>query len=156
MRDRTDDPLHRDRTVYHRATSSLDSRVMSNLKHTEDLKLHHPKHRISHTTAFVIPTSRGALAGMRNSSMGPLHVPDRATGTCARDRRALQQLALNVHVKHTDLTWPDLTTHQCAPIGFLSMLVPDIGWNSLVPKEREFSFLPFLPSLLCDCPWRIW
>ena len=29
-------------------------------------------------------------------------------GTCARDRRALQQLALNVHVKHTDLT---LTWH---------------------------------------------
>ena len=26
------------------------------------------------------------------------------TGTCARDRRALQQLALNVHVKHSDLT----------------------------------------------------
>ena len=25
--------------------------------------------------------------------------------TCARDRRALQQLALNVHVKHSDLTW---------------------------------------------------
>ena len=25
-------------------------------------------------------------------------------GTCARDRRALQQLALNVHVKHPDLT----------------------------------------------------
>ena len=29
-------------------------------------------------------------------------------GTCARDRRALQQLALNVHVKHSDLTWPKL------------------------------------------------
>ena len=28
-------------------------------------------------------------------------------GTCAHDRRALQQLALNVHVKHSDLTWPD-------------------------------------------------
>ena len=28
-------------------------------------------------------------------------------GTCARDRRALQQLALNVHVKHSDLTCPD-------------------------------------------------
>ena len=28
-------------------------------------------------------------------------------GTCARDRRALQQLALNVHVKHSDLTWPN-------------------------------------------------
>ena len=26
------------------------------------------------------------------------------TGTCARDRRALQQLATNVHVKHFDLT----------------------------------------------------
>ena len=25
-------------------------------------------------------------------------------GICARDRRALQQLALNVHVKHTELT----------------------------------------------------
>ena len=25
-------------------------------------------------------------------------------GTCARDRRALQQLALNVHVKHSDMT----------------------------------------------------
>ena len=25
-------------------------------------------------------------------------------GTCARDRRALQQLALNAHVKHSDLT----------------------------------------------------
>ena len=28
-------------------------------------------------------------------------------GTCASDRRALQQLALNVHVEHSDLTWPD-------------------------------------------------
>ena len=26
--------------------------------------------------------------------------------SCTRDRRALQQLALNVHVKHSDLTWP--------------------------------------------------
>ena len=32
-------------------------------------------------------------------------------GTCARDRRALQQLALNVHVKHSDLTWP----HESGP-----------------------------------------
>ena len=29
--------------------------------------------------------------------------------TCAHDRRELQQLALNVHVTHSDLTWPDLT-----------------------------------------------
>ena len=26
-----------------------------------------------------------------------------------RQRRALQQFALNVHFKHSDLTWPDLT-----------------------------------------------
>ena len=26
-------------------------------------------------------------------------------GTCARERRALQQLALNVHFKHSELTW---------------------------------------------------
>ena len=32
-------------------------------------------------------------------------------GTCARDRRALQQLALNVHVKHFDL---DLDNGQVA------------------------------------------
>ena len=30
-------------------------------------------------------------------------------GTCAHERRALQQLALNVHVKHSDLTWPQGT-----------------------------------------------
>ena len=35
-------------------------------------------------------------------------VPERGTSTCARDRHE-QQLTLNVHVKHSDLTWPDLT-----------------------------------------------
>ena len=33
-------------------------------------------------------------------------------GTCARDRHAIQQLALNVHAKHSDLTWPDLIIYQ--------------------------------------------
>ena len=33
--------------------------------------MHHPTDRIAHTTAFV--TRRGALVGMRNSSMGPPH-----------------------------------------------------------------------------------
>ena len=28
-------------------------------------------------------------------------------GTCAHDRRVLQWFALNVHIKHSDLTWPD-------------------------------------------------
>ena len=34
------------------------------------------------------------------------HVPDRFTakaGTCAHDRHVLQQLALNVHIKNSDL-----------------------------------------------------
>ena len=30
--------------------------------------------------------------------------PSFLASTCARDRRALQQLALNVHIKHSDLT----------------------------------------------------
>ena len=46
-------------------------------------------------------------------------------GTCARDRRAPQQLALNVHVKHSDLTWPDLTC--CSPL-------PDMMRALLRPK----------------------
>ena len=33
--------------------------------------MHHPTDRIAHTTAFV--HHRGALAGTRNSSMGPPH-----------------------------------------------------------------------------------
>ena len=33
--------------------------------------MHHPTDRITHTTAFI--TSHGALAGTRNSSMGPPH-----------------------------------------------------------------------------------
>ena len=32
-------------------------------------------------------------------------------GTCARDRRALQQLDLNVHIKHSDLTC--MRIYQC-------------------------------------------
>ena len=31
-------------------------------------------------------------------------IPVSDRGTCARDKRALQQLALNVHVEHSDLT----------------------------------------------------
>ena len=34
--------------------------------------MHHPTDRITHTTAFVT-ASRGALAGTRNSSVGPPH-----------------------------------------------------------------------------------
>ena len=49
-------------------------------------------------------------------------VPDRGAGlpnTCAHDRRALQQLVLNVHVKHSDLTcyitiYLDLVLGQCS------------------------------------------
>ena len=37
-------------------------------------------------------------------------------GTCARDRHALQQLALNVHVKHSDLTWLRMMVIICLPL----------------------------------------
>ena len=33
-----------------------------------------------------------------------LNLLEQMAGTCACDRRALQQLALNVHAKHSDLT----------------------------------------------------
>ena len=55
--------------------------------------MHHPTDMKAHTTAFVTP----ALAGTRKKEPAK-------PGTCARDRRALQQLALNVHIKHSDLT----------------------------------------------------
>ena len=35
-------------------------------------------------------------------------------GTCARDRRALQQLALNEHVKHSDLSSDDAVAMSSA------------------------------------------
>ena len=42
---------------------------------------------------------------IERKSSGRARSNDRAkAGTSARDRRALQQLALNVHVKHSDLT----------------------------------------------------
>ena len=44
---------------------------------------------------------KGSIAAIRNLSR--TEEPAKA-GTCARDRRALQQLALNVHIKHSDLT----------------------------------------------------
>ena len=54
--------------------------------------------------------------------------------TCARDRRALQQLALKVHVKHSDLTWPDLTRNgkTATPTSILmrillKLLLPSCG-----------------------------
>ena len=36
--------------------------------------------------------------------------------TCARDRRALQQLALHVHVKHSDLTCVSLQAAEITSI----------------------------------------
>ena len=51
---------------------------------------------------------RGYMMTNRANSNGKVGsfepVLDRGTGTFARDRRAQQQLAPNVHVKHSDLT----------------------------------------------------
>ena len=46
------------------------------------------------------------LSGMvlMNDPLLLMRIPAPDRGTCARDRRQLQQLALNVHVKHSDLT----------------------------------------------------
>ena len=56
-------------------------------------------------------------------------------GTCARDRRALQQLAVNVHVKHSDPTWPDPTEScpgQRNRRGPLPVTMTGVRYNSLL------------------------
>ena len=61
-----------------------------------------------------VPASAGALALLPPPPPPVVFFPLSLTeepakvGTCARDRRALQQLALNVHVKHSDLTWSEM------------------------------------------------
>ena len=60
----------------------------------------------------LLYTSCGILGGMRNISMASQSIAlclSRTeelakAATCARNRRPLQQPALNVHVKHSDLT----------------------------------------------------
>ena len=64
-------------------------------------------------------------------------------GTCARDRRALQQLGLNVHIKN----WPDLTRPGLVQVhrerqGEISHreLIPDAGisiYNSRIRYEKQ-------------------
>ena len=44
------------------------------------------------------------------------------SGTCAHDRRALHQFALNVHVKH----WPDLFLAQNTTVVFVISLMFDV------------------------------
>ena len=55
------------------------------------------------------------------------------TGSCVRDRRALQQLALNV--QHSDLTWPDLTWRALVLLQFgcrrASLPIYPVGRNGL-------------------------
>ena len=74
--------------------------------------MHYPTDRITHTTAFVTPVVEHWLereiAQWDNSIAARSYLcyfseEPAKVGTCARDRRALQQLALNVHVKHSDL-----------------------------------------------------
>ena len=48
---------------------------------------------------------------MKSSCPGQTEEPAKA-GTCARDRRALQKLALNVHVKHSDQTYGVILTES--------------------------------------------
>ena len=58
-----------------------------------------PTHRTAHTKAFDIPVVSRWLGRFLSRTEEPAKA-----GTCARDRHALRQLALNVHVKHSDLT----------------------------------------------------
>ena len=60
-------------------------------------------------TLRLLPIPIGLLVFPCSASAGdppllPFPFSPVPAGTCARNRRALQQLALNVHVKHSDLT----------------------------------------------------
>ena len=54
-------------------------------------------------------------------------------GTCARDKCAHQQLALNVHVKHSDLTWP--ASHRIWSEITLFMTLQHADQHSLVLRN---------------------
>ena len=75
-----DDPSHHEWALYHGATS----RSYSDLRPFKQNEQNTTK---NNTCSILSRTEEPAKVG-----------------TCARDRRALQQLALNVHVKHSDLT----------------------------------------------------
>ena len=60
-------------------------------------------------------------------------------GTCAHDRRALQQLALNVHVKHSD---PD---HDI----LFSYVALDL-WERPLSKNREINFWLMVFIIIMD------
>ena len=84
------------------------------LKYKSDWNLIHmqgPAYYIfrSDCSYSLVPASAGGSPLLPPSFfLSRIEEPAKA-GTCACDRRALQQLALNVHIKHSDLTWPDLT-----------------------------------------------
>ena len=94
MKDRSDDPSHHERTLYLWATSRSHSYMVSDiwlrtiLIVRKETRCHHigysyqltarvllyaPSHRQDNTYHGLCYTSRGALAGTRNSSMGPPH-----------------------------------------------------------------------------------
>ena len=60
---------------------------------------------LSRVTGQTIRNGLNAVHLHARYSLSRTEEPAKA-GTCSRDRRALQQLALNVHVKHSDLTRP--------------------------------------------------
>ena len=65
-------------------------------------------------------------------------------GTCARDWRALQQLALNVPVKHSDLTWCSRNTFAseiAAPVKVPPPLLRHCGRIAKMPLSDNKAFL---------------
>ena len=70
MKDRSNDPLHHERTLYLWATSRCHH-IGYSFRLTARVLLYAPSHRQDNTYHSLCYTSRGALAGTRNSSMGP-------------------------------------------------------------------------------------
>ena len=74
-------------------------------------------HQTTHNCLYLHRVLQINIFKWQSSIYQIIPVPDRGTGeggTRARDGRALQQLALNVRVKHSELSWPDIpNTFSC-------------------------------------------
>ena len=103
----------------------------------------YPTDRIAQpSTCYHVQASAGCSPLLTPLPLLFYPVPDRGTSK-GRDRRALQQLALNVHVKHSDLTWPDLN-----PVPS-SQLADDLATTPLR------LIMPYTMYLNINCEWDV-
>ena len=101
-------PSHREDSTYHSLFFTpviehwleweIAQWVGSNMGKQSDNKSHHEQ------TPYHWAMSCSQIKNTQKTHIATTLFSCPGQSTCARDRRALQQIALNVHVKHSDLT----------------------------------------------------